>query len=176
MSKPWSEKPLWERVWLGPFSRVYLNVGKLVGHLGSGGFAFWDAAKLLPGYDKLRYDNALRDLTIYEKRERGEYELHASAKKILRVILGPAPDDPEYVSWWRGRLISVEQMRRDGEAGEWGGAPPLPPPAGKPAPEKPAEEPVKKKPARKPQKKPEAKEPARKKPQEKKPRKKAAGK
>jgi len=29
-------------------------------------------------------------------REQGQYELHASAKKILRISLGPEPDDPEY--------------------------------------------------------------------------------
>lgn len=137
MTKPWSERPLNEKVWLGPFSRVYLNVGKIVGHRGCGAFAFWDAAKLLPDYDKLRYENALRDLTVYEKRERGEYELHAHAKKILRVILGPTPDDPEYVAWWRGRLISVEQIKRDGQPVEWAESPPVPLPEEKPAEEKP---------------------------------------
>lgn len=126
MVKPWQERPLWERVWLGPFSKVYLNVGKLVGHLGCGGFSFWDRAKLLPGYDKYRYENALRDLTVYEKRERGEYELTAKAKKVLRIIIGPSPDDPEYATWWRGRLISVEQMKRDGKPVEWAEVPPVP--------------------------------------------------
>jgi hypothetical protein len=46
--------------------------------------------------------------------------------KALRIILGPAPDDPEYVTWWRGRLISVEQMKRDGQPVEWAEAPPVP--------------------------------------------------
>jgi hypothetical protein len=50
----------------------------------------------------------------------------AIAKKILRVILGPAPEDPEYATWWRGRLISVGQMKRDGQPVEWAEAPPVP--------------------------------------------------
>jgi hypothetical protein len=120
------ETPLWEKVWLGRWSKTYLNAGKIIGHLGCSAFAFFDAAKLLPDYDKYRYENAVRDLTVYAKREQGQYELHASAKKILRVILGPAPDDPEYAKWWRGRLISVEQTKRDGQPVEWAEAPPVP--------------------------------------------------
>jgi hypothetical protein len=120
------ETPLWEKVWLGRWSRTYLNAGKIIGHLGCSASAFFDAAKLLPDYDKYRYENAVRDLTAYAKREQGRYELHASAKKILRVILGPAPEDPEYATWWRGRLISVEQMKRDGQPVEWAEAPPVP--------------------------------------------------
>src|SRR4051794_21597451 len=120
------ETPLWEKVWLGRWSKTYLNAGKIIGHLGCSAFAFFDAAKLLPDYDKYHYENAVRDLTVYAKREQGQYELHASAKKILRVILGPAPDDPEYAKWWRGRLISVEQMKRDGQPVEWAESPPVP--------------------------------------------------
>jgi hypothetical protein len=118
--------PLWEQVYLGRYGRVYINAGKLIGHLGCSAFAFFDAAKLLPDYDKFRYENAVRDLTVYAKREQGQYELHASAKKILRIVLGPAPDDPEYAPWWRGRLISVEQMKRDGQPVEWAETPPVP--------------------------------------------------
>jgi hypothetical protein len=136
------DTPLWERVWLEKHSCVHLNAGKIIGHLGCGAFAFWDAAKLLPNFDKYRYENAVRDLTVYAKREQGQYELTATAKKILRTILGPAPDDPEYVRWWRGRLISVEQMKRDGQRVEWAEAPPVPlpdegPKAEEPQPEKP---------------------------------------
>src|SRR5262245_18022723 len=101
------DPPLWQKVWLGRWNKVYINTGKIIGHFGCSGFAFFDAAKLLPGYDKYRYENAVRDLTVWEKRERGEYELHRAAKKILRIIIGPAPDAPEYASWWRGRLVSV---------------------------------------------------------------------
>ena len=120
------ETPLWEKVYLGRYGRVYINAGKIIGHLGCGAFAFFDAVKLLPDYDKYRYENAVRDLTVYAKREQGQYELHATARKILRVILGPAPDDPGYAAWWRGRLISVEQMKRDGLPVEWAEAPPVP--------------------------------------------------
>jgi hypothetical protein len=120
------ETPLWEKVYLGRYGRVYINAGKIIGHLGCGAFAFFDAAKLLPDYDKYRYENAVRDLTVWAKHEQGQYELHAAAKKILRIIIGPAPDDPEYAKWWRGRLISVEQMKRDGQPVEWAETPPVP--------------------------------------------------
>jgi hypothetical protein len=145
MTKPWSERPLWEKCWLGPHHKVYLHAGRIIGYAGCGGFAFYDAAKLLPNYDKLRYENAVRDLTVYAPRERGDYELTAHAKKVLRVILGPAPDDPEYVTWWRGRMISVRMMRDEGTEPEFAAEPPVP------LPEEPAAEPPqpKKKPARK---------------------------
>ena len=121
-----SETPLWEKVYMGRWSRTYLNAGKIIGHLGCGAFAFFDAAKLLPDYDQHRYECAVRDLTVYAKREQGQYELHSTAKKILRIIIGPAPDDQEYAKWWRGRLVSVEQMKRDGAAVEWAETPPVP--------------------------------------------------
>src|SRR5262249_26617103 len=142
--------------WLGPSSRVYLNAGKIIGHLGCTPAQFLAAAEKLPGYEKFRYENVARDLTVWERREQqGRYELHATAKKVLRIIMGPAPDDPEYVKWWRGRLVSVEQMRRDGQAVEWAEAPPVPLPEEKPAKqEKPAK--AKKPPAKKPARKKKA--------------------
>lgn len=91
-----------------------------------GGFAFFDAAKLLPGYDKYLYECAVRALTVYEPRERGDYRLHPAARKILRVVLGPAPGDPEYAAWWRARLVSVAQMKRDGQTVEFAETPPVP--------------------------------------------------
>ena len=118
------EKPLVEKVYDGPWSRVYVNAGRIIGHLGCSAFAFYDAAKLLPGYDKYRYECAVRDLTDYAKRERGEYELHAAARKVLRVIIGPPPGDPEYRRWWESRLVSVRQMKERGETVEWAEAPP----------------------------------------------------
>jgi hypothetical protein len=69
--------------------------------------------------------------------------LHATAKKVLKIIIGPAPDDPGYVTWWRGRLISVEQMKREGQKVEWAEAPPVPLPEAKPK-----EEPKEEKPTR----------------------------
>lgn len=144
-NKPWQEKPLWERVWLGPHSKVYMSAGKIIGHLGCTPAQFLEAARKLPGYEQYRYENAVRDLTVYATREQGRYELHAGAKKILRIIIGPSPDDPEYVKWWRGRLISVRQMKEAGQPVEWAESPPVPLPD-----EKPAEEPpTKKKPTRK---------------------------
>jgi hypothetical protein len=105
---------------------VYLNAGKIINHLGCRATEFYDEAKLLPGYDKLRYENAVRDLTVYSKREQGQYELHPSARKILRIIIGPAPDDPEYRAWWEARFVSVRQMKKAGQPVEWAEAPPVP--------------------------------------------------
>ena len=35
MSKPWHEKPLWERVWLSAHSKTYLHAGKIIGEVSS---------------------------------------------------------------------------------------------------------------------------------------------
>jgi hypothetical protein len=121
-----TETPLWEKVYLRRSGRVYRDAGKIIGHLGCGGMEFFDKAKLLPRYDKFSFENAVRDLTVYTKREKGEYELHATAKKILKVILGPSPDSPDYASWWKSRLISVEQMKDAGQPVEWAKSPPVP--------------------------------------------------
>lgn len=64
MAKPWDEKPLWWKCYLGAQSKVYLHAGRIIGHRGCSGFAFYDAAKLLPFYDKLRFENAVRDLCV----------------------------------------------------------------------------------------------------------------
>jgi hypothetical protein len=146
-----TEKPLWEKVYLDRWGKVFINAGKIIGHLGCSAFAFFDAAKLLANYDKYRYETAVRDLTVWAKREQGQYELHPTAKKVLRIIIGPAPDDPEYVEWWRGRLVSVEQMKRDGLPVEWAETPPVPLPDEGSRGEEP--KPAAKKPARRSRKK-----------------------
>jgi hypothetical protein len=118
---------LWELVWLGKHSRIYLNAGKIIGHLGVSKSVFEEAAKLLLDYDKYRYENAVRDLTVYSKGEQdGRYELRPTAKKILRIIIGPSLDAPDYASWWRGRLISVQRMKEAGQPVEWAERPPVP--------------------------------------------------
>ena len=136
MSKPWDEKPLWWKCYLGTHHSVYLHAGKIIGHLGIDPFGYYDAAKLLPDYDKLRYENAMRDLTVYSARETSppHYVLHAQAKKVLRVILGPAPDDPGYAAWWRGRLASVRLAREEGTEPEFAVEPPVPLPDEEPKP------------------------------------------
>src|SRR5690242_17461046 len=68
MSKPWHEKPLWWKVFVDA-NEVYLHAGKIIGHLGCSPFEFFDAAKLLPDYNQHRYEHAVRDLTVYAKRE-----------------------------------------------------------------------------------------------------------
>lgn len=126
MSKPWIEKPLWEKCYLSPHGSVYLNAGSIIHHAGTTGFAFYDKAKLLPDWNKLLYENAVRDLTVFAPRERGEYVLHATAKKVLRIVLGPAPDAPDYRSWWEARLVSVEMLRKEGKTVLWAAEPPVP--------------------------------------------------
>ncbi len=37
--------------------------------------------------------------------------LTAHGRKVLRVIICPAPDDPEYASWWKARLVSSQTCR-----------------------------------------------------------------
>jgi hypothetical protein len=145
-----TETPLWEKVYLGRWSKTYINPGKVIGHLGCRAMAFFDEEKKLPGYDKHRYECAVRDLTVWSKREQGEYELTATAKKVLRVIIGPAPDVPDYASWWMGRLISVEQTKREGQPVEWAEAPPVPLPGDGPKAEaEPAKKRARKKTAKK---------------------------
>lgn len=147
--KAWHQPELWEKCYLSPQGRIYLHAGKIIGYAGVNAMAFYDEAKKLPFYNKLAFENAVRDMTVYAKREQGSYELTATARKVLRVILGPAPDDPTYEEWWRLRMISVEQMRRDGVPVEWAAEPPVPLKKEEPKPQKrpPKKEP--KKPTRK---------------------------
>jgi hypothetical protein len=137
------EKSLHDKVYLSG-DRVYIHAGLIIGHAGCSAFQFFDAAKLQPSSDKLKYERAVRDLCVSEKRERGEYELHAQAKKTLRIIIGPEPSDPCYAEWWRNRLISVRLEREQGRAVLWGHTPPVPL-----EPEKPAEVKPKRKRAKK---------------------------
>jgi hypothetical protein len=107
MTKHWSEQPLWEKVWLRD-DGIHLRAGKIIGHLGCSPSAFFDAAKKLPNYDKWKFECAVRDLTVFSKRDSPDprYELTAQARKVLRPVIGPHPDADDYVSWWRGRLVS----------------------------------------------------------------------
>jgi hypothetical protein len=123
-----------------PTARSTCTPARSSGHLGCGGFAFYDAAKLLPFYDKLRFENAVRDLTVYTKREQGQYELTEHAKKVLWIIIGPLPGHPEYVKWWTGRLVSVRKMREEGMEPKFAIEPPVPL---EPASEEPQAEPKK---------------------------------
>jgi len=125
MSKPWYEKPLWEKLYQSE-DRVYLHAAVIIGHLGCSPFAFYDAAKKLPNYDE--YKRAMEDMTIYSLREspNPRCELRADAKKAARILIGPPPGDPEYAVWWKARLISVQQMKAEGKPVEWAAEPPVP--------------------------------------------------
>lgn len=133
MSKSWQGKSLHDKCYLDPRGRVYLHAGCIIGHLGCSPFEFFDAAKKLPDYDQYLYENAVRDLTVYAKREASppRYELTVQAQKVLRVILGPPPDHLEYVKWWHGRLVSVQADRERGLPVEWATEPPVPLPGEK---------------------------------------------
>ena len=93
MSKPWHGSPLWEKFWLGPHSKVYLHAGRIVGHLGCGGFAFWDAAKLLPTTTSC-VSRTRCATSRSTSASAGEYELHADARQDPPHHHRPAPDDP----------------------------------------------------------------------------------
>ena len=69
---------------------------------------------------------------------------------MLRVILGPAPDSPEYADWWRNRLVSVRMMREAGRTVLWAEEPPVP--ISGEEPKKPIKEDKRKPAARKPRK------------------------
>lgn len=144
MAKPWDQVPLWKKVFMAD-DEVYIHAGQIIGHKGCTPFEFYDAAKLLPDYNKLKYENAVRDLTVYSLREASppRYELMPHARKVLWIILGPPPDHPEYVEWWKGRMISVRQMRAEGKEPEFATEPPVP------LPDEPTEQPAKKKRTRK---------------------------
>jgi hypothetical protein len=45
---------------------------------------------------------------------------------VLWIVIGPPPDHPEYVQWWKGRMVSVEQAQAAGQAVLWADAPPVP--------------------------------------------------
>ncbi len=120
------QKDLWEKVFEGRHSEVYINAGRIIGHKSVNAFAFFDEAKRLKCYDKHWFENAVRELCVWTKREQGVYELTLKAKKVLRVIIGPAPDDPGYEKWWQSRLVSVKDMKERGLPVEWAEEPPVP--------------------------------------------------
>lgn len=127
MPKPWDQKPLFWKIFLEG-NRVYINAGLIIGHLGTTPIAFYDAAKLLPDWNKLLYENAARDLTLFHFREPPhlKYVLTDYAKKALRIVIGPSPDDPCYRAWWVSRLISVRLEREAGRAVTFATVPPVP--------------------------------------------------
>ena len=105
---------------------MYVNAGKIIGYLGRNAMAFYDEAKKMPDYDKYKYETAVRDLCVYTKREQGQYELTSVAKKVLKVVLGPAPDAPDYRRYWESRFISLKDMKERGLTPMAAEVPPVP--------------------------------------------------
>ena len=132
--------------------RVYLHAARIVGYGGCSPIAYFDAAKKLPNYDKRKFERAMEELTSWKARQPPtlRLELTAQARKIVRPILGPPPEDPEYRVWWRRRHVSVLAMREEGRKVEWAEEPPVPLAEPKKAPpKKPASKAAPKKPAKK---------------------------
>jgi len=94
------KKELWRLIYMGDGS--HLHAARIIGYAGCTPFAFWDAAKLLPTYDKRKFEDAMCDLTSYHKRNGSDprYELTAEARKAVRALLGPPPEDPEFAAYW----------------------------------------------------------------------------
>lgn len=140
------EKPLWEKAFLGAWSKSYIRAVQVIGYKGCTIAEYDRAAAKLPDHDKWRYESIARELTGWQKREQEKrYELNPTARKVFRIILGPAPEDPEYASWWKARLVSVRDMRERGLPVEWAEEPPVPLEEEKPRKEPKATKPAKEK-------------------------------
>ena len=94
------KKELWRLIYVR--DSAHLHAARIIGYAGCTPFAFWDAAKLLPHYDQRKFNDAMLDLTRYHKREGSDprYELTAEARKAVRALLGPPPEDPSYAAYW----------------------------------------------------------------------------
>ena len=95
------KKELWRLIYMSA-DRVHLHASRIIGYAGCSPFAYYDAAKLLPDYDKRKFEDAMCDLTSYHKRSGSapRYEFTPEARKAVRALLGPPPDSPEYEAYW----------------------------------------------------------------------------
>ena len=100
------KKELWRLIYMSG-DRVHLHAARIIGYGGCSPFAFWDLAKLLPTYDKRTFEVAMEDLTSYHKRAGSDprYEFNAEARKAVRALLGPPPDDPGYDAYWAREVL-----------------------------------------------------------------------
>ena len=147
------QKELWQKVHRDA-DRVDLHAARIVGYGGCSPIAYYDAARKLPNYDHRKYERAVEELTSYGQRIVPVPRLvfTRQARKIVRPILGPPPEDPEYRVWWRRRHVSVLAMREDGQEVLWADEPPAPLQTKK-EPEKPKKKPTGKAPPKEPAKK-----------------------
>jgi hypothetical protein len=116
------KKELWRLIYMG--DGVHLHAARIIGYAGCTPFGFYDAAKLLPNYDQRKFQLAMEDLTSYHKRTGSDprYEFNAEARKAVRALLGPPPDDPSYEQYWSREVFQPGMTE-----------PHVPKPAGKPA-------------------------------------------
>ena len=94
------KKELWRLIYMG--DGVHLHAARIIGYAGCTLFAFNDAANLLPNYDQRKFQLAMEDLTSYHKRTGSDphYDLNAEARKAVRALLGPPPEDPGFEAYW----------------------------------------------------------------------------
>ena len=95
------KKELWRLIYMSA-DRVHLHPARIIGYAGCSPLAYYDAAKLLPDYDQRKFQLAMEDLTSYHKRSGSapRYEFTAEARKVVRALLGPPPDSPEFEQYW----------------------------------------------------------------------------
>ena len=95
------KRELWRLIYMGQ-DRVYLHAARIIGYAGCSGFEFYDAAKLLPNYDQRKFERAMEDLTSWKARQPPtlRYEFTAEARKVVKVLLGPPPESPEFSEYW----------------------------------------------------------------------------
>jgi hypothetical protein len=127
MTKPWHERPLWERLYLAD-DPTYRDVAVLIGHAGISRKDFWHRAAKAPGFSKWKYETAVGHLTGLrpDAEDNDVYQLTGGARAACRLLLGPPPDDPEYRRWWGARLVSVREMQAAGVEPTHAAAPPVP--------------------------------------------------
>jgi hypothetical protein len=95
------KKELWRAIYMGS-DRVYLHAARIIGYRGCSPCEFYDAAKLLPNYDQRKFERAMEDLTIWKARQPPtlRYEFTAEARKVVKALLGPPPESPEFSEYW----------------------------------------------------------------------------
>ena len=100
------KKELWRSIYTES-DRVYLHAARIIGYAGCSPTAFWDAAKLLPNYDKRKYEAAMEDLTSWNSRQPPSlrYELNATARKCVRALLGLPPGAPDFDQYWSREVL-----------------------------------------------------------------------
>lgn len=91
---------LWPKVYKR--DSAHFHAARIIHYAGCSPSEFFDAAKKIPGYDKYRFENAVNDLTSWKARQPPtlRYEFTPQARKVVKALLGPPPESPEYEAYW----------------------------------------------------------------------------